>query len=286
MRYRRGLWSTYVVVPSLALMKMVGQRFAPAPSGSGSQEASPRTKPIKPHQALRTLSAHCYRRPPPDRSGPRKSQRESAILAGGRASQNANTAARLGCPADYELGRYRCRKVERHSRADRSARSETSPVGDGTSSSRHCAAHARPRRDQSWAGLAPRRSQPEQFKYWRARRRRRPRSASRKEPTSPNAWYDELQQQSHLDSTYGEYESCSDDGTVTIGEVTPATSPRGFLILRLTRRKRRRDEESARKTRSEVTGHGARRCPTTRPAARSSARPERGEPLKPSSPRS
>ena len=49
------------------------------------------------------------------------------------------------------------------------------------------------------------------------------------EPTSPNAWYDELQQQSHLDSTYGEYESCSDDGTVTIGEVTPATSPRGFF---------------------------------------------------------
>ena len=49
------------------------------------------------------------------------------------------------------------------------------------------------------------------------------------EPTSPNAWYDELQQQSHLDSTYGEYESCSDDGTATIGEVTPATSPRGFF---------------------------------------------------------
>ena len=43
------------------------------------------------------------------------------------------------------------------------------------------------------------------------------------EPASLNAWYDNLNQQSHLDSTYGEYESCSDERSF----VSP--SPRGFF---------------------------------------------------------
>ena len=79
-----------------------------------------------------------------------------------------------------------------------------------------------------WFGSAKKKPAREQFKPARTPPKT-PEVRQPEEPTSPNAWYDELQQQSHLDSTYGEYESCSDDGTVTIGEVTPATSPRGFF---------------------------------------------------------
>ena len=134
-----------------------------------------------------------------------------------------------------------------------------------------------PRGRRPWAGLAaPRRSQPGAIQ---AGTPPKARGRQPEEPTSPSAWYDELQQQPPRQ--YGEYESCSDDGTATIGEVRGDVTAR-LLDSTTHRRKRRRDDEST-QDKERITGHDE--AVPDDPPRGILCKARRGEPEKPWGPR-
>ena len=85
---------------------------------AAAQEASPRTKPIKPQFMLFGTCLRIVIALRPIGAGPEKYSSARAPRAG---TAPPISQTRLGCPrrlADYELGRHCCRKVERHSRAE------------------------------------------------------------------------------------------------------------------------------------------------------------------------
>ena len=133
--------------------------------------------------ALRDVLTHCYRTST-DRSGPRKIQQRESAKGRDSASHLANTPGLPEAPGGLRIGSPLLPEGRApQPRRGLAARSETSPVGLHKLQPPLRAAHPRPRRDQSWAGLAaPRRSQPRSNTSRRARRRRRPRPASRRSP--------------------------------------------------------------------------------------------------------